>query len=158
MSVEDKYEFLKVENARLQKENYELKTHIEGLEDGYHEIVTQLEAERDLYKPYYDALRKRHNSYDAEFREATGCVEPITPDDALMELLDEASCLAIDAPIHTVITNLKNERDKLTDTLIATGFIGNGTQIIGDKRYEELIKAEEILNEIKRTAREDKKG
>jgi len=138
MSVEDKYEFLKVENARLQKENYELKTHIEGLEDGYHEIVTQLEAERDLYKPYYDALRKRHNSYDAEFREATGCVEPITPDDALMELLDEASCLAIDAPIHTVITNLKNERDKLTDDLAVQSV----------KLEEEKVKVHLLCNKI----------
>ena len=34
------------------------------------------------------------------------------------------------------------ENGKLLDTIMAAGFIGQGTQIIGDKRYEELKRAE----------------
>ncbi len=37
---------------------------------------------------------------------------------------------------------LEAENNKLLDTCLAAGFIGNGTQIIGDKRYEELVAAE----------------
>lgn len=42
---------------------------------------------------------------------------------------------------------LERENNQLLDTLIAAGFIGDGTQIIGDKRYEELVKAELDLRE-----------
>ena len=37
---------------------------------------------------------------------------------------------------------LEAERDRLLDTCLAAAFIGNGTQIVGDKRYEELLQAE----------------
>lgn len=133
---------------------YELKSHIEGLLDGFHEVVQKLEAERDLYKPYYDALRARHNGYDEEFRKAVGCEEPCSPDAALDELIDEASSFSEEYPLLTVINNLKEERDKLTDTLMAAGFIGAGTQIIGDMRYKELLDAENELH-LMRTINEN---
>lgn len=37
---------------------------------------------------------------------------------------------------------LRRENNQLLDICLAAGFIENGTQIIGDKRYEELIEAE----------------
>lgn len=40
------------------------------------------------------------------------------------------------------------ENGKLLDTIMAAGFIGQGTQIIGDKRYEELKRAEAINKEL----------
>jgi len=73
-----------------------------------------LKAERDEYRPYYDALRARHNSYDPGFCADVGCPEPATPEQALDELLEEADALAVDAPIHTVLVRLKSERYRLT--------------------------------------------
>jgi len=75
--------------------------------------LSQVEAERDKYKPYFDALRKRHNGYDPEFRKDSGCTEPATPEIALDELTEEADSLAVDAPIHAVLTRLKTRNDKL---------------------------------------------
>lgn len=43
---------------------------------------------------------------------------------------------------------LQTENNRLIDTLMAAGFIGQGTQIIGDKRYEELMVAESKLKEL----------
>ena len=40
------------------------------------------------------------------------------------------------------IEHIEAENKKLLDSGIAAGFIGNGTQIIGDKRYKELVAAE----------------
>jgi len=37
---------------------------------------------------------------------------------------------------------LNRENDQLVETCLAAGFIGKGTTIIGDKRYEELVEAE----------------
>ena len=65
MSVEDKYEFLKVENARLQKENYELKSHMEGLKDGFHEVVAGLKEE----------LIQTTNDLNTQIRENLGFVD-----------------------------------------------------------------------------------
>lgn len=60
----------------------------------YEREINCLRAERDTYKPYYDALRAQHNSYDEEFRRATHAAEPESPKAALEELLCEADELA----------------------------------------------------------------
>lgn len=55
------------------------------------------------------------------------------------EILDAAAKNA------AYIVKLETENSRLLDTCLAAGFIGNGTQIIGDKRYAELLKAETTL-------------
>ena len=53
----------------------------------YHQSIRN---ERDKYKPYFDALRARHNGYDPELRKDLGWEEPGTPEIALDELIAEA--------------------------------------------------------------------
>lgn len=48
-----------------------------------------------LYRPYYDAIKHRHNGYDADARKTMPNLnEPATPNIALGELIDEAAELA----------------------------------------------------------------
>ena len=47
-----------------------------------------------------------------------------------------------------ILITAESDNDRLLDTMLAAGFIGNGTQIVGDKRYEELCKAEKDLKGI----------
>jgi len=82
---------------------------IREIADNYERV----QAERDTYKPYYDALRAQHNGYDEEFRKATHSTEPESPEAALDELLAEADEWAVDAPGHKVISRLAAENAKL---------------------------------------------
>lgn len=52
------------------------------------------------------------------------------------------------------IKKLKAENEKLLETLLAAGFLGNGTQLIGDMRYRELVDKEAALD--KATAENEK--
>lgn len=47
------------------------------------------------------------------------------------------------------ITKLQVENKRLLDTCLAAGFIGKGTQIIGDRRYEELLTCEKRVEQYK---------
>ena len=53
------------------------------------------------------------------------------------------------------ISGLEAENDQLTTTCLAAGFIGDGTQIIGDKRYEQLIATEAKVQELFAEIHED---
>lgn len=47
--------------------------------------------------------------------------------------------------VRKYIRELTKENTKLLDNWLSAGFIGNGTQIIGEKRYNELIEKEQGL-------------
>lgn len=64
MSVEDKCFYSIVEYQQLQKENYELKSHIESLSDGFHEVIEGLKGE----------LLKTTNDLNSQIRENLGFV------------------------------------------------------------------------------------
>jgi len=67
MSAEDKCEFLKSENEQRRKENCNLKSHIEGLEDAFHEVMFKLEGE----------LTKTTNDLNSQIRENLGFINRI---------------------------------------------------------------------------------
>lgn len=70
-----------------------------------------LQAERDEYKPYYDALREAHNGYTAKGKGDNPVKEPATPADAIRELnaeWDEMLDREIDKRIK-----VEAERDRL---------------------------------------------
>lgn len=70
-------------------------------------------AERDEYKPYYDALRARHNGYDEEAVKQFPELKPASPQEALDGLLQEADEFAQDAPIYKVLIRLKSRNATL---------------------------------------------
>jgi len=52
--------------------------------------------------------------------------------------------------LQAEVKRLEKENNHLLDTCLAAGFIGHGTQIIGDKRYKELVKAETKIKRLEK--------
>lgn len=52
-------------------------------------LARSADAEIAKYRPYYDAVRKAHNGYEAKGKGGNPVKEPATPDQALKELNDE---------------------------------------------------------------------
>ena len=74
-------------------------------------------------------------------------VSPFAQDPISILSRAEEACDRLDRA-EARLKELEVENGKLLDTLIAAGFIGQGTQIIGDKRYKELIVAEAINKDL----------
>jgi len=53
------------------------------------------------------------------------------------------------ANLYEQLKELQTENEKMADMLIAGSFLGRGTQLIGDMRYQELLKAEAENKDLK---------
>jgi len=55
--------------------------------------------------------------------------------------------------LQAEVERLEKENNHLLDTCFAACYIGKGTQIIGDKRYKELVKAEAKVKRLEKLLR-----
>ena len=115
--------------------------------------MSDLEEAKKSLTAFLEETEKRL----AAFRKATDIWPPgenLPPNRFFDEAQIRAKAYGYWLKAEAEISKLKAENERLLDTCIAGGFIGNGTQLIGDERYKRLLAAEAENDKLKKFVRE----